>query len=194
MNNKVRFSGKVEEQPKFYYKKGEKNYYVTKVSAARLSGKLDTIKVVIKEEYLPLCNVGGRIFIIGKFRSYSKNGRLELYIYAKNVEQTDHTEDKNIIILDGYLCKTPIYRETPLGRQITDILLAVNEENYVHADYIPCICWFKTAEEVSRLKVGDHIKLYGNIQSREYQKTKDDGTIETRTAYEISGFKIIPLP
>ena len=89
--------------------------------------------------------------------------------------------------------KSRIYREIPLGRKITDILLAVNEKNFIHSDYLPCICWFQTAKEVSKLKIGDRIKLYGNIQSREYQKKKEDGTVEIRTAYEISGFKVIPL-
>ncbi len=193
MNNKVVFSGKVEENPKYSHMKQDKSFYITKVSAARLSGKLDTINVVIEEDLIPLCRVGDRVSIIGKFRSYRSNGRLVLYIYAKYIGRADDGKDKNLIILDGHLCKEPIYRETPLGRKITDILLAVNEKNFIHSDYLPCICWFQTAKEVSKLKIGDRIKLYGNIQSREYQKKKEDGTVEIRTAYEISGFKVIPL-
>ena len=136
------------------------------------------------------------ILVSGQFRSYNKHeetkNRLILYVFAREITFLGEIDDKqnvNSISMDGYIGKAPIYRKTPLGREIADVLLTVNRP-YGKSDYIPCICWGRNARFVSQFEVGTHVKISGRIQSREFEKKLADGTVEVRTAYEVSVAKI----
>ena len=136
------------------------------------------------------------ILVIGQFRSYNKHdsdkNRLLLSVFAREISFNEEIIEElnlNDISLDGYICKAPIYRETPLGREITDIMLAVNRP-YGKSDYIPCIFWGRNARFAGQFEVGTHVRISGRIQSREYQKRLEDGDIETRTTYEVSVSKV----
>jgi single-stranded DNA-binding protein len=185
--NNVRISGIVESNLEFNNTQFGENFYKMMVSVKRNSGIKDYIPVLISDR---LINVrenycGKFINIVGQFRSYNehddKRSKLVLYVFAKEYEFIDeHKEDINLIELTGYVCKDPIYRKTPLGREIADVLLAVNRQ-YCKSDYIPCICWGRNAKFVKDLETGAHIKLTGRIQSRNYNKND-----EIKTAYEMS--------
>ena len=140
--------------------------------------------------------VGEYIQIYGQFRSYNrheeKKNRLVLSVFAREISFTEEENDKiksNQIFLDGYICKNPVYRRTPLGREIADILLAVNRP-YGKSDYIPCICWGRNARFASGFEVGGHVQIWGRIQSREYVKKHEDESTEKRVAYEVSVSKL----
>lgn len=137
-----------------------------------------------------------RVTVVGQFRSYNVHNEtgnhLKLYVFAQEFSNAEN-EDENYIFLDGYICKKPKFRRTPLGREIADVLLAINRP-YEKSDYIPCICWERNARFISESEVGTHMRAWGRIQSREYVKTFGDGTQVKRTAYEvsISTMEVIP--
>ena len=134
-----------------------------------------------------------------QFRSYNKHeeckNRLVLSVFVREIEFVEDSEEveedikSNQIYLDGYICKEPIYRKTPLGREIADLLVAVNR-SYGKSDYIPCICWGRNARFASGFEVGGHVQVWGRIQSREYVKKINEDEIEKRIAYEVSVSKI----
>lgn len=169
-------------------------FYSFKLKIPRLSDSADIITVTASERIL--CDedykVGDRIKISGQFRSYNNysevGNRLILTLFAKTIERADAERYLNEIELNGFLCKPPVYRTTPFGREITDMLLAVNR-THNKSDYIPCIAWGRNAKFAQRLNVGDNIIVTGRMQSREYQKKTEDDVI-TKTAYEISVSKI----
>lgn len=197
-NNCVKINGKILEG--FFYSHeiwGEK-FYAAYVGCPRASGKVDHIPLMVSERLMDVTQnyAGSSICISGQFRSYNKReehrNRLILHVFvreAKFAERGKMRINANRIYLDGYICKEPIYRKTPLGREIADLLLAVNRP-YGKTDYIPCICWGRNALFASGLKVGDHCKISGRIQSREYQKTIGENELEVRTAYEVSANRI----
>lgn len=160
-------------------------FYGFKVAVKRNSGRDDIIAVIVSERLINIRenHTNEYIYIRGQYRSHNRHegdkNKLLLYVFALEVEITEEAA-VNDIFLEGNLCKEPVYRETPLGRQITDIILAVNR-GYNKSDYIPCICWGRLAHYAGGLKVGDRVRLAGRIQSREYTK---DG--EIKTAYEVS--------
>jgi primosomal replication protein N len=132
----------------------------------------------------------------GQFRSYNrheeKHNRLVLSAFARELkflEEEDSLAPVNQIFLDGYICKPPVYRKTPLGREIADVLLAVNRP-YGKSDYIPCICWGRNARFAGNLEIGSRIQLIGRIQSREYQKRVSENELIRRVAYEVSVNKL----
>ena len=134
--------------------------------------------------------------VTGQFRSYNRHeerrNRLVLSVFAREITFIDEMEESsktNQIFLDGYICKEPIYRKTPLGREIADLLLAVNRP-YGKSDYIPCICWGRNARYASAFEVGGHVLIWGRIQSREYMKRIGENETEKRTAYEVSVSKL----
>ena len=133
--------------------------------------------------------IGKEIGIFGQFRSYNKLGdgksKLMLTVFAKELIDPSEVSEINQICLTGYICKEPIYRTTPFGREICDCLIAVNRA-YNKSDYIPCIAWGRNARYVKNLDIGAKVTLTGRIQSREYQKKHDENNIETKTAYEVS--------
>jgi len=140
--------------------------------------------------------VGQNIYVTGQFRSFNrheeKKNRLVLSVFVRELEFLDEIDDEvksNQIFLDGYVCKEPIYRKTPLGREIADLLIAVNR-SYGKSDYIPCICWGRNARFASGFDVGGHVQIWGRIQSREYVKKLSETQTEKRVAYEVSVSKI----
>lgn len=163
----------------------------------RLSGTADIIPLIISERLINLNDkyTGTAVNVSGVYRSYNKHEEkrncLLLDVFVREIEKVnpgEHT-DLNKIQLDGYVCKEPIYRKTPLGREIAYLLIAVNR-SYGKSDYIPCVVWGRNAVYTSGLPVGTHLKLTGRIQSRGHVKMYEDGTEEQRTAYEVSVSKI----
>ncbi len=136
------------------------------------------------------------IMVNGQFRSYNRHeerkNKLVLSVFAREIEFVDEIGEStksNQIYLDGYICKEPVYRKTPLGREIADLLLAVNRP-YGKSDYIPCICWGRNARFASNFEVGARCAVWGRIQSREYMKKLSDEQLEKRVAYEVSVSKL----
>ena len=197
-NNQVSIMGKIISGFVFSHEVFGEGFYMVDVSVQRLSESMDTIPVMISERLIDVTQdyQGEYIQIFGQFRSYNrheeKKNRLVLSVFAREISFVDGEGDKvksNQIFLDGYICKTPIYRRTPLGREISDMLLAVNRP-YGKSDYIPCICWGRNARFTSGFEVGGHVQIWGRIQSREYVKKLDDETTEKRVAYEVSVSKL----
>ena len=166
---------------------GEK-FYTTVVKSERLSGTMDLIPVMISERLISptMDDTGAFAEISGEFRSYDDktNRKLILSVFANDISFLEDVKNVNDIELVGFICKEPIYRTTPLGREISDVVLAVNRP-YGKSDYIPCIVWGRNARFAENLSVGTKLKLRGRIQSREYYK-KIDNEFETRTAFEMS--------
>lgn len=190
--NNVKISGVVESNLEFNNTQFGENFYKMMVSVKRNSGIKDCIPVLISDRLINIREnyCGKFINIVGQFRSYNehddKRSKLVLYVFTKEYEFIDdYNGDANYIELNGYICKDPIYRMTPLGREIADMLLAVNRQ-YGKSDYIPCIAWGRNARYIKNLCVGTHCKIIGRIQSREYVKKFSDEMVENRIAYEIS--------
>lgn len=168
------------------------------VQVQRLSECYDIIPVMVSERLLDVSAsyVGMLICVNGQFRSYNRHeerkNRLVLSVFARELEFMDQMEENsktNQIYLDGYICKEPVYRKTPLGREIADVLLAVNRP-YGKSDYIPCICWGRNARYASNFNVGERCAVWGRIQSREYMKKLDEENVERRVAFEVSVSKL----
>ena len=193
-NNKVSIIGEIVSGFTFSHKVFGEGFYMVDVSVKRLSGQADIIPLMVSERLIDVHEnyIGCTIEALGQFRSYNRHegvkNRLMLSIFVREVhfmdEFTDYTKT-NQIFLDGYICKVPIYRKTPLGREIADILLAVNRP-YGKSDYIPCISWGRNARYASSLSVGTKVKIWGRIQSREYTKAISETECEERIAYEVS--------
>lgn len=193
-NNKVTLSGRLYEEPRLSHRVYGEGFYETVLAAKRLSGACDLIPVTVSERLLNEtgAKLGKKYLVTGQFRSYNNysdtGSRLKLTVFAKSFSEADDEAEPNEIFLDGYLCKAPIFRSTPFGREISDMLLAVNRA-YGKSDYIPVIAWSRNARFVTELPVGTHIRIFGRIQSREYQKRTDE-EILVKTAYEISASRI----
>lgn len=197
-NNRVYLCGKVVTPLNFSHESFGEKFFTFKLEVPRLSQQKDILIVTVSDRLLINVNLeeGSLAEVLGQFRSYNNpsnvGNRLILTVFArdiKNVESIDPSKNINEIFLNGYVCKKPQYRTTPLGREITDILLAVNRL-YGKSDYIPCIAWGRNARFASTFQIGDNIKIWGRVQSRDYQKKLEDGRVEIRTAYEVSIFKL----
>lgn len=195
-NNKVTLSGEIVRNFKFSHEVYGEGFYTAMLASERLSREKDIIPIMASERLVDAKAdwEGVSVDICGRFSSYNKheNGirHLELRVFATgfgvHIEEFDGDfENKNHIFLDGYICKPPTYRKTPLGREIADILLAINRQ-YGKSDYIPCIAWGRNAVYASGLEVGTRLQIEGRIQSREYEKKISETDSETRTAYEVS--------
>lgn len=189
-NNQVYLSGQIASEPEFSHEiMGEKFYDMT-VSVARLSGQNDVIPITISDRLMEggSFEIGNLIGLIGQFRSYNKivdgKSKLVLRVFVRELCECDDNAP-NVIEIEGYVCKQPVYRTTPFKREIADLLIAVNRA-YNKSDYIPAIAWGRNARYASTFRVGEKIHLVGRIQSRIYQKTLDDGSVEERVAYEVS--------
>ncbi len=189
--NYGRISGEVcSEIQKSHQIEGE-TFYELKLGVVRLSNAVDTIPVTISERTLmgQQIHQGDFLTLEGEYRSFNKvvndRSRLILHFFAKSVE-FGKSENVNEIFLRGFVCKEPVYRITPFDREICDVLLAVNRANYHKTDYIPCILWGRNARFMASQSVGCQIEVSGRIQSREYKKQYEDGTVENLTAYEVS--------
>ena len=199
-NNKAILSGEIVSNFEFSHEVYGEGFYTAMLASERLSGQKDIIPIMVSERIVDMEVdwIGVNVYISGQFRSYNKHegskNHLILSVFATgfgvHIEEFDGDfESKNYISLDGYICKPPVYRKTPLGREITDILLAVNRP-YGKTDYLPTIFWGRNARFVSTLPVGQRLKVDGRIQSRTYIKQISKEETEERTAYEVSASKV----
>lgn len=191
-NNQAVIIGTIEEDFSFSHEIYGEKFYTCTVSVPRLSGIEDSIKVMVSErlmtEFAPA--LGDRVIVNGQFRSYNSyedgSNRLILTVFAKDIALCDEdNKNPNTLYLNGFICKPPIYRTTPFGREITDLLIAVNR-SYNKSDYIPIIAWGRNARFAKNLSVGDNVKIWGRIQSRAYQKRISEEETIKKTAYEVS--------
>lgn len=188
-NNNVLIKGKIVKLPSYSHTVMGEGFFEMYVEVKRLSDETDILPVTISERLIEGFNLGDEIGISGQFRSYNKldgeKSKLMLTIFVKELIDPDDISAVNQINMVGYICKEPIYRTTPFGREICDVLLAVNRA-YNKSDYLPCIAWGRNARFVKDLSVGEKLEVQGRIQSRKYQKKTDSGDMETKIAYEIS--------
>ena len=196
-NNQVEVAGEIISTFEYSHEIFGEGFYMVKRLVNRLSEATDEIPLMISERLVDVtkdCR-GKYLRAFGQFRSYNKHeenhNHLILSVFVRDLEFLDSMEDvkPNQIQLDGFICKQPVYRMTPLGREICDILLAVNR-SYGKSDYIPCICWGRNARFAGSLEIGARIELVGRIQSREYQKRISEFEVVKRTAYEVSVNKL----
>ncbi len=201
-NNQVSMMGEIVSEFRYSHEVFGEGFYMVEIAVNRLSNYADYIPLMISERLIDTEQdyTGQLIHVTGQFRSYNrheeKKNRLVLSVFVRELEfldEIDENEKTNQIFLDGYICKEPIYRKTPLGREIADVLLAVNR-SYGKSDYIPCICWGRNARFAAGFEVGSHIQMYGRIQSREYVKKISEDETERRVAYEVSVSKVDLIP
>lgn len=197
--NQAEISGKVSLPPNLSHSIYGESFYTFMIQVPRLSGNADTLPVIVSERIISRVPIGegDRILIRGQLRSYNKivdgASRLELKIFAREIQPWAEEEYLNRIDLTGFLCKPPVYRTTPFGREITDMLIAVNR-SYNKSDYIPSIVWGRNAKTAQTYRVGQKIRIEGRIQSREYEKLLDNGEKIIRVAYEVSAASAAPEP
>ena len=200
-NNYLTLVGKVTGEKKFSHEIYGERFYIFNLSIPRLSGNADIIPITVSERLITenMLEEGKKLLVKGQFRSYNsyenEKNKLILTVFAKDLKELENKEEENEIakkdtitnevVLIGYICKKPIYRQTPFGREIADLLLAVNRA-YNKSDYIPSIAWGRNARFCQNLEVGTRVKVVGRVQSRTYEKKFEDGTQETRVAYEVS--------
>ena len=208
-NNHIIMVGKVTSDKRFSHEIYGEKFYIFDLSVPRLSGNSDIIPITISERLmvngeLP---IGTKITVEGQFRSYNsfenERNKLILTVFAKDVQELPENEEQEVevegedgeiakkeemtneVVLIGFVCKKPIYRQTPFGREIADLLLAVNRA-YNKSDYIPTIAWGRNARFCQNIEVGTQVKIIGRVQSRQYEKKYEDGTVENKVAYEVS--------
>ena len=202
-NNYLTLVGKVTGEKRFSHEIYGERFYVFNLEIPSLSGNSDIIPITVSERLIKeeTLQEGHQLLVKGQFRSYNSyennKNRLILTVFAKDIIEVEEKEEDeenemvkkdtitNEVVLVGYICKKPIYRQTPFGREISDILLAVNRA-YNKSDYIPCIAWGRNARFCQDIEVGAQVKIVGRVQSRQYEKKHEDGTVETRVAYEVS--------
>ena len=195
-NNCLSLIGTIISEKKFSHEIYGESFYLFNLEVPRLSDNSDVIPITISERLIANFDleIGRKIVIQGQFRSYNsyenEKNKLVLTVFAKDImeyKEDEEQEEKvsNEVILKGYICKKPIYRQTPFGREIADLLLAVNRA-YNKSDYIPCIAWGRNARFCEGMEVGTEVKVIGRVQSRIYEKKFEDGTVEQRVAYEVS--------
>ena len=198
-NNYLTLVGKITSEKVFSHEIYGESFYIFNLEIPRLSGTSDCIPITISERLISNFDleIGKEVAIEGQFRSYNtyenQRSRLVLTVFAKDIKEYSSEENEeegrekvvNEVTLTGYICKKPIYRKTPFGREISDILLAVNRA-YNKSDYIPCIAWGRNARFCENMEVGTEVKILGRVQSRMYEKKHEDGTVEPRVAYEVS--------
>ena len=192
--NIVTIIGKIVGEKEFSHEIYGEGFYIYNIEIPRLSEVVDRLPLTVSDRLLIGTDLkdGDIVKVEGQLRSYNKfidnSNRLVLTVFAKHItffEDERKSKNPNKIFLEGYICKPPVYRETPFGREITDLLIAVNRL-YNKSDYIPTIAWGRNARFSSDLDVGDKIRIWGRIQSRQYQKRHSDGSVENKVAYEVS--------
>lgn len=198
-NNQVTIAGEVVSEFTFSHEVYGEHFYIVNIAVCRLSNLYDVIPVMVSERLIDVTSDyrGCVLQVSGQFRSYNRHeenrNRLVLSVFAREAvlasQEDEDEQNPEHIFLDGYVCKHPVYRKTPLGREVADVLLAVNRP-YGKSDYIPCICWGRNARFADKFEVGSHIQIWGRIQSREYQKKIAEDQYEKRVAYEVSVSKL----
>lgn len=193
-NNQAVLAGEAVSEFQFSHEVFGEGFYLLYLKVARLSEAGDVVPLLVSDRLINVHEsiLGKQLEAKGQFRSYNKHeenqNHLILSLFVREIRFLDEGEESqkpNSIYLDGFICKPPVYRMTPLGREIADLLVAVNRA-YGKSDYIPCICWGRNARYAGNLPVGTRVSVWGRIQSREYQKKIDDHTVITKTAYEVS--------
>ena len=199
-NNHLILVGKVTSEKRFSHEIYGEKFYIFDMEIPRLSNTTDIIPITASERIIndELLTIGNKLIIKGQFRSYNsyqnERSKLILTVFAKDILTEENLNEEelefikktsNEVTLIGYICKQPIYRQTPFGREIADIILAVNRA-YNKSDYIPTIAWGRNARFCQNLEVGTEVKVIGRVQSRNYEKKYEDGTVEQRVAYEVS--------
>ncbi len=197
-NNQAVVAGEIISDFEFSHEIFGEGFYMVNVLVNRLSDTTDIIPLMVSDRLVDVeeSYIGQKIEAKGQFRSYNKHeaekNRLLLSLFVREldfIEDEESVHKPNQIFLDGYICKKPVYRMTPLGREIADVLLAVNRA-YGKSDYIPCICWGRNARFAGKLEVGEHVAVWGRIQSREYQKKVGEEETISKIAYEVSVSKM----
>lgn len=190
--NYVTITGTISKECVYNHTSHDEDFYKTEIKATRTSGTEDVLPMIISERLFDTKEKlnGRKVKVTGEYRSYNlqegENRRLKLFIFAQECEFVEEGfTENNHICLNGYICKQPVYRRTPLGRDITDLFVAVNRLNG-QSDYIPCIVWGRSARWAERLKIGTEVKIIGRVQSREYRKQINEDECEHRIAYEVS--------
>lgn len=187
--NYITIRGSLLELPVFSHENHGRRFYRFTLEVARLSGTLDLLPVIAEEQLISALDpCGGEMLTVtGQIRSHNRrtetSRQLLIFIFATGIVAEDG-ESINDVILEGLLCREPTYRRTPLGREICDVMLAVPRA-FRRADYLPCILWGRTAQEIARCHTRDRIRICGRLQSRVYTKLTESGSVE-RTAYEVS--------
>ena len=197
-NNHLILRGEIVSQKSYSHEIYGEKFYIVNLEVKRLSSTSDIIPITISERLIMNFDleIGKKVEVEGQFRYYNnyvnERNRLILTVFAKEIRNLENEEESeenlnltNEVILVGYICKKPIYRQTPFGREIADILLAVNRA-YNKSDYIPCIAWGRNARFCQNLEVGTEVKIVGRVQSRSYEKKYEDGRVENKVAYEVS--------
>lgn len=197
-NNKVSITGEIVSDFRYSHQVYGEGFYIVDVAVSRLSDLADIVPLMVSERLVNVTQsyIGRIVEASGQFRSYNRHeetrNRLVLSIFVREwefVEENLESGKTNQIFLDGFICKEPIYRKTPLGREIADLLIAVNRP-YGKSDYIPCIAWGRNARFASSFEVGGRIQIWGRVQSREYVKKINEEEIEKHIAYEVSVSKL----
>lgn len=196
VNNKIYLEGKVASELEFSHEMYGEGFYSFNIEAMRLSDSVDYLNITVSERLLNELDlaIGKEIIVEGQLRSYNKfmdgSNKLILTVFARSIEPCiERSKNPNEIYLDGFICKEPVYRTTPFGREIADVLLAVNRA-YNKSDYIPTIAWGRNSRFCQTLSVGDNIKVWGRLQSREYQKKISETEVIKKIAYEVSVSKM----
>ncbi|GAA0124658.1 MULTISPECIES: single-stranded DNA-binding protein [Clostridium] len=192
LNNKIYLEGKIISGLEFSHEMYGEGFYNFSLEVPRLSDTTDILNITVSERLTTGIDMslGTEVIVEGQLRSYNKfvdgSNRLILTVFARDIrELKEKSKNPNQIFLDGYICKEPIYRTTPFGREIADMLLAVNRL-YNKSDYIPTIAWGRNSRFCKSLEVGDNIRIWGRVQSREYQKRVSDTEVVKKIAYEVS--------
>lgn len=192
LNNKIYLEGKVASKLEFSHEMYGEGFYSFNLEVMRLSDSVDFLNITVSERLLSDLDLeeGKDIIVEGQLRSYNKfidgSNKLILTVFARSIEPClERSKNPNEIFLDGYICKEPVYRTTPFGREIADVLLAVNRA-YNKSDYIPTIAWGRNSRFCQTLSVGENIRVWGRLQSREYQKKVSDTEVIKKVAYEVS--------
>lgn len=201
MINKIELCGVIASVPELNHKTYGENFYGFRLSCSRKSTEKDMLPIIVSDRLVEIkdLQVGKKISVKGQVRTFNKHisddkRKLLIMVFARDVREVEEESESapefnNNVKLSGYICKPPVYRVTPKGREIADVLIAVNR-TYGKSDYIPCITWGRNARYTGNLDVGTRVDVEGRLQSREYTKKLDDGTEEIRTAYEISVSRI----
>lgn len=196
-DNQVVIAGNIVSELVYSHSTHGESFYMVNILVKRLSGASDTLPVMLSERLIDIKEViqGKFMEVSGQLRSYNRQeeyrNHLELFVFSREIFITNElkAQKTNEIFLNGFICKEPIYRKTPLGREITEILLAVNRP-YRNSDYIPVICWGRNARYAGNLDIGKRLLICGRIQSRKYMKKIDETRMEERIAYEVSATSI----
>ena len=194
-NNRIIATGRLEGELELSHEVMNEPFYTGTLAVKRLSGTIDRLPITIPGKLMGLLPEDREqlLLVNGQVRSYNKvidgAGRLMVTLFVQGMTPTSENDTLNRVTLTGALCKPPVYRSTPFGREICDMMLAVNRA-FGKSDYIPCIAWGRNAQYASRFAVGDRVRLTGRLQSREYQKLLDSGETLTRSAYEVSAFTL----